>query len=186
MRQLRRRGSLERDRNRAAELRPRRCGHASTCRRSPSSAVAAVLVGHRLRQSLGRQRLHRVHDESPCRPGRPVDPGDHRRHPHRRAGASGTTATALRPRLPPGPPLHDPQHHAHRAARDRAHHLLLGRWRSVGLPWLVLPKIGTVPRWGAIAAIFVAMDGLNWFAHLANHRSACSGASTNCTTRKRT
>jgi sterol desaturase/sphingolipid hydroxylase (fatty acid hydroxylase superfamily) len=35
---------------------------------------------------------------------------------------------------------------------------------------LVLPKIGTVPRWGAIALIFVAMDGLNWFAHLANHR----------------
>ena len=28
------------------------------------------------------------------------------------------------------------------------------------LPWLVLPKTGTVPRWGAIAAIFVAMDGL--------------------------
>ena len=41
------------------------------------------------------------------------------------------------------------------------------RW----LPWLVLPKIGAIPRWGAIAAIFVAMDGLNWFAHLANHRS---------------
>ena len=41
------------------------------------------------------------------------------------------------------------------------------RW----LPWIILPKIGTVPRWGAIAAIFVAMDGLNWFAHLANHRS---------------
>jgi len=38
------------------------------------------------------------------------------------------------------------------------------------LPWLVLPKIGTVPRWGAIALIFVAMDGLNWFAHMANHR----------------
>jgi sterol desaturase/sphingolipid hydroxylase (fatty acid hydroxylase superfamily) len=37
-------------------------------------------------------------------------------------------------------------------------------------PWLVLPRIGTVPRWGAIALIFVAMDGLNWFAHLANHR----------------
>jgi sterol desaturase/sphingolipid hydroxylase (fatty acid hydroxylase superfamily) len=38
------------------------------------------------------------------------------------------------------------------------------------LPWVVLPKIGTVPRWGAIAVIFVAMDGLNWVAHLANHR----------------
>jgi sterol desaturase/sphingolipid hydroxylase (fatty acid hydroxylase superfamily) len=38
------------------------------------------------------------------------------------------------------------------------------------LPWLVLPRIGTVPRGGAIALILVAMDGCNWFAHLANHR----------------
>jgi sterol desaturase/sphingolipid hydroxylase (fatty acid hydroxylase superfamily) len=38
------------------------------------------------------------------------------------------------------------------------------------IPWIVLPKFGTVPRWAAIALIFVAMDGLNWFAHLANHR----------------
>ena len=38
------------------------------------------------------------------------------------------------------------------------------------LPWLILPKIGMVPRWGAIALIFLAMDGCNWFAHLANHR----------------
>jgi sterol desaturase/sphingolipid hydroxylase (fatty acid hydroxylase superfamily) len=38
------------------------------------------------------------------------------------------------------------------------------------LPWVVLPRIGTVPRWGAIALIFVAMDLCNWFAHLANHR----------------
>jgi sterol desaturase/sphingolipid hydroxylase (fatty acid hydroxylase superfamily) len=37
-------------------------------------------------------------------------------------------------------------------------------------PWLILPKIGTVPRWGAIALIVVAMDGCNWFAHMANHR----------------
>lgn len=40
----------------------------------------------------------------------------------------------------------------------------------MGLPWIVLPKIGTVPRWGAIAVIMVAMDFCNWFAHLANHR----------------
>jgi sterol desaturase/sphingolipid hydroxylase (fatty acid hydroxylase superfamily) len=39
-----------------------------------------------------------------------------------------------------------------------------------GMPWIVLPKIGTFPRWGAIAVIVVAMDGLNWFVHLANHR----------------
>jgi sterol desaturase/sphingolipid hydroxylase (fatty acid hydroxylase superfamily) len=38
------------------------------------------------------------------------------------------------------------------------------------LPWLVVARIGTLPRWGAIAVIFIAMDGCNWFAHLANHR----------------
>jgi sterol desaturase/sphingolipid hydroxylase (fatty acid hydroxylase superfamily) len=37
-------------------------------------------------------------------------------------------------------------------------------------PWLVLSRISVLPRWGAIAVIFVAMDGLNWFAHLMNHR----------------
>ena len=37
-------------------------------------------------------------------------------------------------------------------------------------PWIVLPRMGAVPRWGAIAVIFVAMDGCNWFVHLANHR----------------
>ena len=53
------------------------------------------------------------------------------------------------------------------AALTLSFSVLAQRW----LPWIILPKIGTVPRWGAIAAIFVAMDGLNWFAHLANHRS---------------
>jgi sterol desaturase/sphingolipid hydroxylase (fatty acid hydroxylase superfamily) len=38
------------------------------------------------------------------------------------------------------------------------------------LPWIVLPRVGTVPRLGAVAVIFVVMDGCNWFAHLANHR----------------
>jgi sterol desaturase/sphingolipid hydroxylase (fatty acid hydroxylase superfamily) len=38
------------------------------------------------------------------------------------------------------------------------------------MPWIVLPKIGLLPRWGAITVIVVAMDGLNWFVHLANHR----------------
>ena len=37
-------------------------------------------------------------------------------------------------------------------------------------PWIVLPRMGTLPRWGAIVVIFVAMDALNWLAHLANHR----------------
>ena len=37
-------------------------------------------------------------------------------------------------------------------------------------PWLVLPQISLVPRWVAVAVIFVAMDGCNWFVHLINHR----------------
>jgi sterol desaturase/sphingolipid hydroxylase (fatty acid hydroxylase superfamily) len=38
------------------------------------------------------------------------------------------------------------------------------------LPWIVLPRIGVVPRWGFIAVIVVSMDACNWFVHLANHR----------------
>ncbi len=38
------------------------------------------------------------------------------------------------------------------------------------LPWIVVPRLGFVPRWAAILLIFVAMDGCNWLAHLANHR----------------
>jgi sterol desaturase/sphingolipid hydroxylase (fatty acid hydroxylase superfamily) len=41
--------------------------------------------------------------------------------------------------------------------------------RSVA-PWIVLPRMGMVPRWGVIALIVVAMDGCNWMVHLANHR----------------
>ena len=37
-------------------------------------------------------------------------------------------------------------------------------------PWVVLPKLGAVPRWGAIVLIVVAMDACNWAVHLANHR----------------
>jgi sterol desaturase/sphingolipid hydroxylase (fatty acid hydroxylase superfamily) len=37
-------------------------------------------------------------------------------------------------------------------------------------PWVVVPRIGAVPHWGFIALILVAMDGCNWFVHLANHR----------------
>ena len=54
------------------------------------------------------------------------------------------------------------------------------------LPWIVVPRLEYVPRWTVIALIFVAMDGCNWLAHLANHRSGCSGDFTSSTTRKRT
>ena len=39
-----------------------------------------------------------------------------------------------------------------------------------GLPWIVLPKIGPLPRFAAIVVIVIAMDGCNWFVHFANHR----------------
>ena len=39
-----------------------------------------------------------------------------------------------------------------------------------GLPWIVLPRIGMLPRWGAIVAILVVMDFCNWAVHLGNHR----------------
>lgn len=38
------------------------------------------------------------------------------------------------------------------------------------IPWVVLPRMGLVPRGLTVAAIFVAMDACNWLAHLANHR----------------
>jgi sterol desaturase/sphingolipid hydroxylase (fatty acid hydroxylase superfamily) len=38
------------------------------------------------------------------------------------------------------------------------------------LPWIVVPRLELFPRWAAITLIFVAMDGCNWLAHLANHR----------------
>jgi sterol desaturase/sphingolipid hydroxylase (fatty acid hydroxylase superfamily) len=37
-------------------------------------------------------------------------------------------------------------------------------------PWIVLPKMGAVPRGVVIAVIFVGMDACNWLVHLANHR----------------
>jgi sterol desaturase/sphingolipid hydroxylase (fatty acid hydroxylase superfamily) len=40
--------------------------------------------------------------------------------------------------------------------------------RSV--PWIVLPRMGPLPHWGVIVLLLVAVDGCNWFAHLANHR----------------
>jgi len=38
------------------------------------------------------------------------------------------------------------------------------------LRWIVVPQLGYLPRWTIITLIFVAMDGCNWLAHLANHR----------------
>ncbi|HEX9504994.1 MAG TPA: sterol desaturase family protein, partial [Acidimicrobiia bacterium] len=37
-------------------------------------------------------------------------------------------------------------------------------------PWIVLPRMGMLPRWGAIAVLLVAFDACNWFVHLAVHR----------------
>ena len=54
------------------------------------------------------------------------------------------------------------------------------------VPWIVLPRVGFVPRWAAIAVIVVAMDACNWLVHLANHRVRGCGASMSSITHKRT
>lgn len=38
------------------------------------------------------------------------------------------------------------------------------------VPWIVLPHVGLLPRWGVVIVILVAMDFCNWLVHLANHR----------------
>ena len=112
--------------------------------------VAAVLVGIGWVESLGWCRLRRLDDESSCHRGRSAHPGDYWGLPHRGAIATGTTATDVRPRLPPRRPLHGAERDARRAARHRVH-LSFSEVARKTLPWIVLPKFGTVPRWGAIA-----------------------------------
>ena len=90
--------------------------------------------------------------------------------PRRRAAATGAAPAALRPRLPP----------RRRSTRCSTRPWSCRSWsrsrcrspRSArrDLPWIVVPRLGSVPRWAVIALIFVAMDGCNWLAHLANHR----------------
>ena len=38
------------------------------------------------------------------------------------------------------------------------------------MPWLTFPRFSALPHYLVLAIIFVAMDGCNWAAHLANHR----------------
>lgn len=38
------------------------------------------------------------------------------------------------------------------------------------MPWMILPRIGMVPRWAAVIVLFVLVDACNWLVHLANHR----------------
>jgi sterol desaturase/sphingolipid hydroxylase (fatty acid hydroxylase superfamily) len=37
-------------------------------------------------------------------------------------------------------------------------------------PWLVIPRVAAVPRWAFIAVAVVAIDAVDWLAHLGNHR----------------
>jgi sterol desaturase/sphingolipid hydroxylase (fatty acid hydroxylase superfamily) len=37
-------------------------------------------------------------------------------------------------------------------------------------PWLVLPRVDTVPRWLFVGLALVAIDAVDWVAHLANHK----------------
>ena len=79
------------------------------------------------------------------------------------------TPPARRPRLSTRRPLHGAQRDPGRAAGGGPLPVVR-RGGAAALPWIVVPQLGVVPRWGVIAVIFVAMDGCNWLAHLANHR----------------
>jgi sterol desaturase/sphingolipid hydroxylase (fatty acid hydroxylase superfamily) len=37
-------------------------------------------------------------------------------------------------------------------------------------PWLVLPRYDGVPRWAYVVLAVIAIDAVDWLAHLANHR----------------
>jgi sterol desaturase/sphingolipid hydroxylase (fatty acid hydroxylase superfamily) len=37
-------------------------------------------------------------------------------------------------------------------------------------PWLVLPRNSAVPQWCFVAAAVIAIDAVDWLAHLANHK----------------
>jgi sterol desaturase/sphingolipid hydroxylase (fatty acid hydroxylase superfamily) len=38
------------------------------------------------------------------------------------------------------------------------------------MPWMVLPRIESVPRWAMVLLLVVVFDACNWFVHLAVHR----------------
>ncbi len=58
---------------------------------------------------------------------------------------------------------------------------------TTSFPWIVLPRIGLVPRWAAIALIVVAMDVVQLGgAPRQPPLRGCSGGSTSSTTRRRT
>jgi sterol desaturase/sphingolipid hydroxylase (fatty acid hydroxylase superfamily) len=52
--------------------------------------------------------------------------------------------------------------------------ILIGAGFSSGLarlaPWLVLPRLAAVPQWCYLVVAVVAIDAVDWLAHLANHR----------------
>jgi sterol desaturase/sphingolipid hydroxylase (fatty acid hydroxylase superfamily) len=52
--------------------------------------------------------------------------------------------------------------------------ILIGTGFSTSLarvaPWLVLPRNSAVPHWCYVALAVVAIDAVDWLAHLANHR----------------
>lgn len=52
--------------------------------------------------------------------------------------------------------------------------VLIGAGFSASLataaPWLVLPRVNAVPRWLFVVLALVAIDAVDWLAHLANHK----------------
>jgi sterol desaturase/sphingolipid hydroxylase (fatty acid hydroxylase superfamily) len=41
---------------------------------------------------------------------------------------------------------------------------------AAAAPWLVIPRVSAVPRWAFIAVAVVAIDAVDWLAHLINHK----------------
>jgi sterol desaturase/sphingolipid hydroxylase (fatty acid hydroxylase superfamily) len=120
-------------------------------------------------ESLGRCQFCYVHDESSRRGRWSGDPCDHWGLPRCGAIATGTTALPLRAAIAKTCSLRF-LNATLTGPRVVALPLSFATVVHRSLPWLVLAHLTAVPRWVAIAAIFIAMDGCNWFAHLANHR----------------
>ena len=82
----------------AARLGPR-CRRACTSRRARSRSLAVVLIGVGWARDWGGADFAGSVDRLRAIVAGPVDPGDHRRVPRRRARLAGAAAAALRPRV---------------------------------------------------------------------------------------
>ena len=140
----------------------------------------------RLVESLGWYEFRRIDDRSSRRSRRPDHACGNRGLPHCGAIAPRATATALRSRLPPGPPLHGVERDARRASRDGAQPLICR-----GCPQIHPVDCRAEDRPTASLACDChdpCGDGRVQLARALREspRPECSGASTSYTIRRRT